>query len=71
MINLGGGAVEGAEADDASIFSDVGGPTIMSRGRSSMLALTLSRISEEKENGAMTGSRIESAFRVSRRLFVA
>ena len=32
----------------------------MSRGRSSMLALTLSRISEEREKGAITEFRIES-----------
>ena len=44
----------------ASIFSVVGGPTIMSRGRSSMLALTLSRISEEREKGAIPEFRIES-----------
>ena len=46
----------------ASIFSVVGGPTIMSSGRSSMLALTLSQISEEREKGPMNGSRMESAF---------
>ena len=50
----------------ASIFSVVGGLTIMSRGRSSMLALTLSRISEEREKGAISELRIESVFRVSR-----
>ena len=46
----------------AFIFSVVGGPTIMSRGRSSMLALKLSRISKEKEKGAITGIRMEPAF---------
>ena len=49
-----------------SIFSVVGGSTIMSRGRSSMLDLTLSRISEEREKGAISEIRIESAFHVSR-----
>ena len=44
----------------ASIFSVVGGPTIMSRGLSSMLALTLSLISEEREKGAIPESRIKT-----------
>ena len=44
----------------ASIFFVVGGPTIMTRGQSSMLALTLSRISEEREKGAIPEFRIES-----------
>ena len=43
-----------------SVFSVFGGPTIMSREQSSMLALTLSLISEEREEGAIPESRIES-----------
>ena len=49
----------------ASIFSVVGGPTIISRGQSSMLALTLSLISKEREKGAIPDFRIES-YSVSR-----
>ena len=49
------------------IFSVLGGLIIVSRGRSSMLSLPLSLISEEREKGAIPEVRIESlAFRVAR-----
>ena len=38
----------------ASIFSVVGGPAIIARGRSAMLALTMSQISKELEKGAIS-----------------
>ena len=44
----------------ASILSVVSGSTIMSRGQSSMLALTLSLISKEREKGAIPESRIKT-----------